>query len=256
MPKSARMSLSLAGPFGPASLSDFATAVNAFRNSLRNVARCLTGEENVEYEVSGLRIGSTIVEAEPTEEWAQVGVAVSDLFEASLEAIQAAQPLDLRIDFPTLSALNGFSRLAKKPGVSISIGRTTLTSSYSERLALLLEPESASMGSVSGRLEGISIHGTNKFILYPAVAGEQVECFFEAKDLAEVAGALGREVTVFGKLRYAKRKAFPVRVDVEGIELMPVVSELPTLLNACGAMRSPIQSVDLIREARNEWPPR
>jgi hypothetical protein len=253
MPHAPRISLSLRGPRQMASLDDLAVAINAFRSSLRNVYRCVTGVEDAEFDVADLRIGSAVIEAEPIPKFAEAGPAVAELYEDTVQAIQEGRPLDPRIDFRTIATFNLFSAIAKRPNVSLSIGRTAVTKHYSERIAALLEPESTSLGSVSGRLEGISIHGTNRFILYPPIRGEQVECVFNRKDLAAVAEALERNVTVYGRLGYVRGKAFPVRINVDTFEVATPGEELPTLLNACGIMRTAMRSTELIREGRNVW---
>ncbi|HUY34258.1 MAG TPA: hypothetical protein VMV69_16040 [Pirellulales bacterium] len=215
-------------------------------------ANCVTGIEDGEYDIADLRVGSAVIEAEPIPEFADAGPAVAELYQNTIDAIQDYQPLDPRIDFRTISAFNLFSGIAMKPGVAISIGRTTITRAYSERIAGLLEPESTSMGSVNGRLESVSIHGAPKFVLYPPVRGEQIECIFDRSDLPAVAQALGQDVAVYGRLGYARSKSFPVHVNVVSFETVPTVDELPTLLNARGTMDSPIESTELIRAVRNE----
>lgn len=116
-----------------------------------------------------------------------------------------------------------------------------------------LESDTTSLGSVAGRLESVSIDGTNRFFLYPPVRGEQIECIFDRGDLSAVARALGQNVTAHGRLEYARSRRFPVRVRVETFEITPPADELPTLLNARGVMHSPLASTELIREARDEW---
>lgn len=247
-----RISLALSGPRKAATLDDLALALTALRASLLHVYRCVTGVEDAEYDISDLRTGSAVIEAEPTASFADDGEAVAALYHDTVDALQTGRPLDQRIDFPTISAFNMFSGIAKKKGVAISVGRTTITKAYSERVAELLRPESTSLGSVSGKLESVSIHGTSRFVLYPPVRGEQVECVFNRPDLPAVASALGKNVTVYGRLGYARSKAFPVRVDVDTFEVAP--DEVATLLDACGIMKDhPSESTQLIREGRDEW---
>lgn len=254
MPEPPRLSLSLSGPRKVASLDDFATALAAFRSSLLNVYRCATGIDDAEYDISDLKLGSAVIEAEPIAEFAAHGPLVAALYEDTVDALQSGRSLDPRIDFQTVSAFGKFSAIAKKKGVSLSVGRITITKAYSERIAELLRPESSARGSVSGRLEGISIHGKSRFILYPPVRGEQIDCIFDRDDLPSVAEALGSTVTVYGQLWYAHNKAFPVRVNVDGFDIEPSDDELPTLLDACGIMQDyPGESTQLIREARSEW---
>jgi hypothetical protein len=254
MPSQAKpLTMHLAGPRGEADLSDFANAVVALRNSLRNVWRCATGDEDMHCDVAELSRGSANVGVGISEGYAAVGVAVLGLYDATVHAIETGSEIDPSIDYATIYAFNGFASLARKDGVTLSIGSTKLTERFSERVASLLLPDSSSHGSVTGRLESVSIHGDTKFTLYPPVQGERVECVFRESDLSSVVGALGNTVCVYGSLHYAKSKAFPVRVDVDSFDVLPDDDSLPTLLGACGLLRLDSSSVDLIREMRDEW---
>jgi hypothetical protein len=132
----------------------------------------------------------------------------------------------------------------------MSISGIVLTSAFASHLAELLEPVSPALGSVSGRLDALSVHNQDRFTLYPLIVGEDVECFFKRPDLKKVLDAVGRRVTVFGRLHYAKTKAFPVKVDVEEFHVEPPDSELPSLLKARGMLRNTTTNQ---RAWRDDW---
>jgi hypothetical protein len=253
MTEPSNIALSLKGPRGPAELSDFALAINALRNTLRNISRCVTGTDSIEYEVIDLRYSSAYVETSPPAEVRPVGDEIAWLYRHTLDAIQDNSPLDSRVDYPTLHAFNGFSSIAKKPSAALSLADRNLTPRFAERIAAILEPDVSSYGSATGHLEGLSIHSNNTFTLYPPIAGEAIECVFQRKDLDEVLNAVDSRVTVYGKMHYVKTKAFPVRCDVETFSYERIAAELPTLLNACGILRSTKSSQEMIRELRDEW---
>jgi hypothetical protein len=244
----------LKGPSGPATLSDFASVCTSLRNSLRNVARCVAGTEDIEFDVSDLRQSSAFIEVAPTVNGVpfELAAEVSKVFANAVDALETGQSLDPRIDFRTLDALNGFSAIAKKRKAWLAIANTQLTSRFAANLNALLQADSSSLGSISGRLETVSIHNGNRFTLYPPVEGEEVDCVFQENELENILRAVRRNVTVYGMLHYSKRKSFPVRVDVESYEVMPELDSLPTLLNMRGVLKTTTRARSQ-PNIRDEW---
>lgn len=233
------ISIKLSGPHRQLpDLSDFVTVCTALRKCLKNVSRCVSGSE-VEYRLCDLRAGSAVVAVAPT-----VG-AVSDsilfdvsfTFERTIRDIRDGHEIDRRLDFQALRSFEGFCKPLRKKDVSLEIAGHALGNDYVSRIAELLEASSPSFGSVSGMLETVSVHLRTRFILYPPIPGEGIECSFGGDELSGVVAAIGQKVTVFGKLFYARTKSFPVRVDVEHFEVDPPDDELPSLLTARGILR-------------------
>jgi len=247
--------LTLRGQRGPADLSDFANVVSSLRTCLKHICRCVANTEDIEFDITDLRYSSAEVATSPVSNGVPESILldVSDTFERSVSALEAGEPLDSRVDYAALRAFSGFSAVVKRRESHLTIGKTRLTLSYVGNLALLLEPQTASLGSVTGRLEAFDLHRHSEFTLYPPIEGEEVRCIFQREQLSRVLKAVERTVTVYGKLYYAATKSFPVRVEVEDFEIHPVSSDLPNLLNACGASRCSTPSVDAVREMRDEW---
>lgn len=253
MDDSEQIVVNLKGPRGPADLDDFALVVSTLRNSLRNVARCVTGNDEVTYDVEKLEISSAIVAVAPAPDGATVGSEVAAVYRDTINCLQNGGHIDDRLDWAALYALNGYSSIARKQGTKLSVGNIPVTVHFADRIASILKPDIRSYGSATGRLEGFTIHNGDKFILYPPVEGESVDCIFDRSALEEVLRAVDKTVTVYGKMHYAKAKAFPVRCEVETFSVSPSYDELPTLLNACGSLRLASSSVDTVRETRNAW---
>ena len=249
------ITITLKGPRGLAELTEFANSVNVLRQCLMNVCRCVAGTDEVEFDVSDLRIDSATLSATPVPNGVSTVLLneVPIVVHGTVSALEGGGDLDPRLDFSTVRAFSAFSSIIKKPETWLEVGGTRLTKTYVERVRRLIEPDVSSMGSVTGRLEAFSIHNQNRFTLYPPVAREGVECVFERSALDEVLKAVDRSVTVYGAMHYAKGRAFPTRVDVESFEVLPDVDTLPTLLNACGILHNETQSVDMVRELRDEW---
>jgi predicted phosphohydrolase len=196
---------------------------------------------------------SAALDVSPAAEVRELGTEIANLYKNTVEALQDGFPLDPKIDYQTLYAFNGFSSIAKKPGVGLWLTNRALTQRFADNVAAVLQPEIKSFGSVTGRLERISVHNFDTFTLYPPVESESVECVFPREKLEEVLRSVASVVTVYGKMHYAVTKAFPVRCEVESFEPVKMPESLPTLLNACGLLKSDVPSEIAIRELRNEW---
>ena len=255
MNNSSTIQITLKGPRGLAELSEFVNVVNALRQCIKNVCRCVAKSDEVDFDVSDLGIGSAMLAVTPVPNGIpeNVLIDVSSVVANTVAMLECGGSLDDRLDFPAIRAFLGFSSIVKKPGTWLTVGQTRLTNSYVTRIKTLIEPDASAMGSVTGRLEAFSIHQDSRFTLFPPVSGEEVACIFDRSDLGNVLKAVDHTVVVYGKLHYVKIKAFPSRVDVDSFEILPEIDALPTLLNACGSMHSPVASVQMAREIRDEW---
>jgi len=232
-----------------ASLADFSNVCSTLRSCLNHIGRCL-GQPGAEFEISNLQMGSALVEVAQT----GPGVEITDTFNRTIDSLQHGREIDKRLDFQAIKAFKGFNSVINKESIQISIGGTSLTASYVGNLELILEPQSPALGSVSGRLEAVSVHRGDKFTLYTTIAGEDVDCSFREELLPEVLRAVGRKVTAFGSLYYATTKIFPVRIDVESFQVEPEDDELDSLLDVENRLNlSHEASIEIQRKARDEW---
>lgn len=233
----------------PTQLSDFSNVCATLRACLTHIGRCL-GTDSPSFAVSDLACASATVAVRPM----NGDVDIAQTFNQTVQSLEDGTGVDSRLDFAAVRAFAGFSTAIRNKDVRLSVGGLPLTESYSSHLSELLEPQAPAMGSVSGRLEAVSIHGRNKFTLYTPIVGEDVDCRFDPTTLSEVLSAVGRKVTVCGTLYYALTKIFPVRVDVDSFEVTPEDSELSSLLDAKGALAGSNQSaLDSQQAMRDEW---
>jgi hypothetical protein len=245
----------LEGPQGThVTLEDFAAICDALRISLNHVARCIS-LKRVTYEVRDLKASSAQICIAP----AINGVpdeCLADLtttFNRAVFALENDQPLDERLDYAAIRALDQLARPVKLRRASLRIGDVSITQRYVSHIARLIEPSAGCFGSVSGMLEAVSVHGKTTFTLYPPIESEHVECSFAKSELKMVIGALGQNVTVYGMLKYAKRRAFPVSAEVDHFDVEPPDKSLPTLLDARHQIAGGLSSLDVVREIRNGW---
>jgi hypothetical protein len=192
-------------------------------------------------------MGSAVMEVDGAAE-------ITALFRDTITALEHGQTVDKRLDYAALHCFSGFSGIAKNEKTTLKIGNVTLTENFADNLTALLQPATQSMGSVSGRLETVTVHNQMKFVLFPSLPGEDVDCIFDKAVLPRVLDAVGKQVTVYGTLHYAHSKIYPVRVDVQDFTIVESEDELPTLLDAKGTL--PPLSTDnplLDRSFSDEW---
>jgi hypothetical protein len=103
-----------------------------------------------------------------------------------------------------------------------------------EKTGTLLGSAHQAIGSVIGRLEAISLHGTPRFNVYDALSQRPVKCEFTPRDLDTVKDALGRCVVVAG-IVYRNAAAQPLRVARPTLTILPLEEELPGVDEIVGA---------------------
>jgi hypothetical protein len=205
-----------------APLEEFAKACNALQKCIEGIARCL-GRSCVDAPITNLRYGSAVIEVETDAE-------IADAFVETVASLEEGRALDDRLDYMTMKAFERFAFSVAKPNIIIGFGAQQLTSRYATNVRAALEHSQSELGSVSGRLEAVNVHGQRTFTLYPPVANERVECQFQQSQITNVLKAVSKHVTVFGTLRYRRGKAFPSRVKVDEFVVNPDDKDLPTLL--------------------------
>ena len=89
-----------------------------------------------------------------------------------------------------------------------------------DNIGQLLPIRRESIGGVEGRLEGISIHGAKRFIVYQAITHKAINCVFARPEFLDRAiSALGKRVLVSGTVR-KNIKGEPVAVDVQNLRVL------------------------------------
>jgi hypothetical protein len=124
----------------------------------------------------------------------------------------------------------------------------------SHEIKAMLAPETTALGNVKGQLEFINLHrGENVFRIYPPIGPSFVECRFSRELKEDAQLAVGRNVRVHGRLHYRMGDDVPYRIDVHRIHVLPLDSELPTLLDVLGmapAATGNYSSEDFVRSVR------
>jgi hypothetical protein len=80
-------------------------------------------------------------------------------------------------------------------------------------------------GTIEGRLETISVHNGNSFVVWEAMTNNRIECRITPEQLEEAKQLLGKRVAISGRLRYRNHK--PISMEVESIKVLRERAELP-----------------------------
>lgn len=91
----------------------------------------------------------------------------------------------------------------------------------------LIGPHLESIGSVEGELEGLIIHGRRRFLIFEALSGRQVTCYFGDRiPWEEIIRAFGQRVSATGYVR-ARRTGEKLSIQVSRLRVFPPEEELP-----------------------------
>lgn len=189
----------------------------------------------LDWVVSDLQSGSVHLEAKPelkdlslgSETAVQVLAAVGEGLE--LVEHEAARPS--HFNDSALKSARELTGALREEGISRVRVRTNGRSvEISQRLAAhvdeLIKGKVKSIGSVEGRLETVSLHGSAYFNVYERISGKGVRCYFSEDRLEEVKKALGERVRVSGVI-WSRRTGEVVSIQVREIEVFPDESDLP-----------------------------
>lgn len=129
---------------------------------------------------------------------------------------------------------------------------------FREKLSSARRLEARVISTIDGKLEQINIHNNaNTFRIYPSLPGaSSVGCKFPQELLEHVQDALGSFVSVSGECFYRPDSAFPYKINVQAMEVLPPTEELPTLSGLFGIAPSAAgdkTSEQFVREIRDKW---
>lgn len=243
---------------------------NVFMSQLQNFAAVLAKIDKLAhdgsaslFEVSWLsfnspyRIGVDVI-AKPAHPQAVEGVLsqLTDLASALHDQSRIAE-----IDF---GILEDIYELAKPIGkgirrTSIVFGGSALEidSDMAAAVTAAMRVEEECLGSVTGMLEQINVHGNaNTFQIFPVVGPTKVSCHFAANLYDDAVAGVGRKVEVSGVLRYRPGAKYPHEVAAQNIEIIEREEDLPDWDDIRG--RAPdatgdLSSEEFIRELRDAW---
>ena len=129
---------------------------------------------------------------------------------------------------------------------------------FREKLSNARRLEEKVTSTIDGKLEQINIHNNaNTFRIYPSLPGaSSVSCKFPHELLDHVQDALGSFVSVSGECFYRPDSAFPYKIKVQEMRVLPPSGELPSLSELRGIAPEATggkSSEQFVRELRDQW---
>ncbi|SRR6266496_1995052 len=250
-------------------LNDFLDQLRNVKKALRETELAISGrdEPTLDYKIVDLRHNSpsTIV-LEPVTLDGQppfplLMPQVVSGFTNELRLIKREKKLLIAPDLPRLQAYQEIGRRenthSRIESIKIRSGRSVVTidRAFQRNLDEIVGPDEFAEGSVSGMLEAVNFHNTNKFTLYPMLGPKKVVGTFHTQLRPAIKQSIGAFVTVVGKLRYKAWSPYPHGVIAEVVDVHEPDSELPTMTELRGAFAGStgqMNSAEFVDNLRNE----
>ncbi len=249
-------------------LNDFLAQLHALRESLVNVNRILVhlSEARIYYRVVDLSRADgarVVIEPATQEEGPESSrdiQALHDRFFQELTAIREDRPVSEEVDNRALESFQRLAVRAEHAGSAIihnTTAKVILDQEFTTRVRTLLDREYFSVGSLTGELGTINLHGrARNFWIYPEIGPTKVLCRFDPSLKEKAKQCIEKLVTVQGRKWYRPNANFPYRIDA--VELDEARGALGTkhLLELRGIAPDATagkDSVAFIRGIRDEW---
>jgi hypothetical protein len=223
---------------GNVRLTDFVDQLKQIKRALNERERLVSGSDRpqIEYKVVDLHHSEATLVLEP--------VPLLDEAKEYMDKVVIGFSDELRVikregklrDEPDFHRLDTCSRIGERPDnliskVKISVGRkpVTIDRAFQQNVEKIMGPDEFVQGTISGMLEAVNFHNTNRFTLYPTIGPQKVAGTFDESLRNKVKDGIGSFVTVIGKLRYKQWSSFPHGVIAEDVDTHEPDSALPRL---------------------------
>jgi hypothetical protein len=250
-------------------LDDFIEQLKDVKKALLENELAVTGKDTptLDYKIVDLRHSSpatVVLEPVPISDQAlgfnaNLAQVVVGSFARELGSIKKRGEL---IREPELGRLLAYQKLGVRENnriskMKISVGRkkVTIDEVFKRKLEAIVGPDEFAEGSISGMLEAVNFHNTNKFQLYPVIGPKRVTGSFPNYLRPRIKEAIGCFVTVQGKLRYKAWAQYPHGVLAQAMDIHESDSDLPTLTELRGVFSGStgnLNSVEFVDQLRNE----
>jgi hypothetical protein len=131
------------------------------------------------------------------------------------------------------------ARLKAVPGARLLVSnrletvRAVVDARMSETVEALMAARHEALGSITGTLEAISIHGRRVARIYPDNARAGIECLFPQALTTQVAGAFGQRVIAAGVI-HRTATGDPIRLELRELTTLPNAEDLPSIDDIVG----------------------
>ena len=261
----ALVTLTVQGQLRDISLDAFLLVLRESHAILKELDRAASQQRNgtLTWGISGLKAGSAVVEAQSRvirgEE--DFGPQVARSFVDGIHTIQTEAITPALFSLDSLTSIRRIVRSLGTEGVSAlkvdapELDRSVqLSSEATSNVEALIGIRHKRIGSVEGKLELISIHGTGRrFNVYHAITRRAVRCNLTKEMENEVIRNLGRRVIVSGIVSYNTRGE-PVGVNVDRMRVLKEEKDLPRIGDIIGMapdITGQLATEEYIREMRD-----
>lgn len=243
----------------------FVNKLEAMKDALRATDRVISqGEPLFDYRVVNLSHESPAaieVEAVPLETEVERDAGfLMDTFYQTLEGIQVSGDVPEGFGYTALQKFKGLqpSRHGATEVVFLrGEDELSLSGSWSKNVDQILGPDQFELGSATGMLQQLNVHGGKReFTIYPTFGEPPLQCRFDAQLRGEVVKAVDCYVEVYGRLRYKVGGMYPHAIDAEDIEPYAPESQLPTLDELFGAAPDATEGKSIeefVQDIRRGW---
>jgi len=243
----------------------FVKKTSQFLNLLKSSVK-ESGKDSAVFHVVGLSYASpATIECEPANQTPLAARASCNSVRNALDCVVKKQANQL--SHPVLSCMEELADYDRNKITRIKIYATkddgtefvyNLNEDFRKGLIEARRTEDVIISTIDGNLEQINIHNkANTFRIYSPVAlRPPVACKFHDNLIKDIQHALGRCVSVRGKCFYRPDAAFPYRMDVQEITVLPLTEGLPTLSDLRGIAPGATgekSSEQFVRELRSQW---
>jgi hypothetical protein len=246
-------------------LSDLIEQLRVVKKALLENERVLTEHPILDYKVVDLRHNSPatiVLEPVGSDGIQPANTYISQVLTDFSNELRAIKRDGKLLREPEINRLEAYQQLGHqkdslitKLRIVIDRKAVTIDENFNGKIEDILGPDELIEGSISGMLEAVNFHRTNKFTLWPMLGPRKIAGTFAPDLRPKVKDAIGRFVTVPGQLRYKAWSPFPHGVVAEDIDPHLLDSELPTLSELKGAfpeLTGGLTSVEFVERIRNE----
>jgi hypothetical protein len=226
-------------------MSAFLIAVNNWVKVLADLDSGISGypKGSLEWVVTDLATGSLQVAVASRSKLEDVDFG-TEVERAQIVGLRLLENEGLTPPYMTEAGIQSAKRMLKLIGNQGVTGLRIVNPSDKEEVQLsarasahidqLLPVRQHSIGSVEGKLEMISVHGSKpQFLVYHHRTHKAVRCIFEEGMLDEVKDALGHRVIASGEV-LLNAKDEPVRLKLERLRRLRSENELPSIAMITG----------------------
>jgi hypothetical protein len=172
---------------------------------------------------------------------AEADIDVRQVFSVVSTALRAVgkSRISETTDYDLMSDLAGLAspvgRSVGRLSLVLGTSKHAITREIHVRASQMLARVETRVGTVTGMLDAINIHGAARlFRIYPVVGAQKISCSFPESLKATAIAGIGRYVRVRGMLSYRPLARHAHSLEVQGIEVMPETTKVPSLRSLRG----------------------